>query len=411
MDIFIARQPILNKKQQVFAYELLYRADRKNIFCCASFDEATLAVIRNFLIVLGSENLTGGKKAFINFTKNLLLSEVPGYLAKETSVIEILEDIQADEKILTACRELKNNGYQLALDDFVWQGNEQNPLADVVQFIKVDFQKTSPGDRRTIVEFFRSKDVQLLAEKIETREEFQEALEAGFAYFQGFFFSRPEIIAGRDIPGYKLNYLEILQEISRERLDFLHLQRIIERDPPLCLKMLTYLNSAFFGRRTEITSIGHALNLLGEREIRKWASLAILAQLGQDQPTELMRLSLVRARFCETLAPRVGLTERQSELFLMGLFSLIDVFLGRPLPEVLEHVRLAKEIREALLGRKNTHGLVLDLVARYEKGAWEEVFPLMSRLGLQETEVQAGYASGIDFVATLSPASSDEELL
>jgi c-di-GMP-related signal transduction protein len=407
MEIFIARQPILNKRQKVFGYELLYRADRTNFFCCTGFDEATLAVIRNFLIVLGSVNLTGGKKAFINFTKNLLLSEVPGYLSKKTSVIEILEDIQADDKILTACRELKNNGYQLALDDFVWQGNAQNPLADVVQFIKVDFQKTSPGDRRTIVEFFRSKDVQLLAEKIETREEFQEAREMGFAYFQGFFFSRPEIIAGKDIPGYKLNYLEILQEISRERLDFLHLQRIIERDPPLCLKMLTYLNSAYFALRTEITSIGHALNLLGEREIRKWASLAILAQLGQDQPTELMRLSMVRARFCESLAPGVGLSERQSELFLMGLFSLIDVFLGRPLPEVLEHIRLATEIKEALLGRKNAHGLVLDLVARYEKGAWEEVFPIMARLGLQETEVQAGYASGIDFVATLPLASSD----
>jgi c-di-GMP-related signal transduction protein len=406
MDIFIARQPILNKKQKVYGYELLYRASKKNFFCCIDFDEATLAVIRNFMIVLGSRNLTGGKKAFINFTKNILLSEIPGYLAKENSVIEILEDIQADEHILAACRELKKNGYQLALDDFVWQGNEHNPLAEVVQFIKVDFKKTVPEDRRAIVEFFRSKDVHLLAEKIETRKEFQEALEMGFAYFQGFFFSRPEIIAGKDIPGYKLNYLAILQEICRENLDFVNLQKIIERDPPLCLKMLTYLNSAFFGRRTEITSIGHALNLLGEKEIRKWASLAVLAHLGKDQPTELMRLSMVRARFCETLAPRVGLAHRQSELFLMGLFSLMDVFIGRPLAEVLENLTLAREIKKALQGRPNTHGLVLDLVAHYEKGAWEEVFPLMNRLGLHEPEVQEGYANGIEFVATLPLASS-----
>lgn len=407
MDIFIARQPILNKKQKVYGYELLYRASKNNFFCCQNFDDATLAVIRNVMIVLGSQHLTGGKKAFINFTKNLLLSEIPGYLAKENSVIEILEDIQVDEKILTACRELRKNGYQLALDDFVWQGNEHNPLTEVVHFIKVDFKKTVPADRRTIVKFFQARDVHLLAEKIETRKEFQEALDMGFAYFQGFFFSRPEIIAGKDIPGYKLNYLGILQEISRERLDFLNLQKIIERDPPLCHKMLTYLNSAFFGRRTEITSIGHALNLLGEKEIRKWASLAILAHLGQDQPTELMRLSMVRARFCETLAPEVGLSERQSELFLMGLFSLLDVFLGRPLAEVLENLALAKEIKQALMGHKNTHGLVLDLVAHYEKGAWEEVFPLMSHLGLQENQVQAGYTRGIEFVETMPLATAE----
>jgi EAL and modified HD-GYP domain-containing signal transduction protein len=407
MDIFIARQPILNKKQKVYGYELLYRAGKKNIFCCTDFDEATLAVIRNVMTVLGSQNLTRGKKAFINFTKNLLLSETPGYLPKETSVIEILEDIQVDEQILSACRELRENGHQLALDDFVWQGNEQNPLSEVVHFIKVDFKKTSPQDRRAIVEFFRARDAHLLAEKIETRKEFQEALDMGFDYFQGFFFSRPEIIAGKDIPGYKLNYLEILQEICQESLDLLHLQKIIERDPPLCHKMLTYLNSAFFGRDTEITSIGHALNLLGEKEIRKWASLAILAQLGQDQPTELMRLSMVRARFCETLAPEVRLGERQSELFLMGLFSLMDVFLGRPLADVLENIALATEIKQALMGQKNTLGLVLDLVAHYEKGAWEEVFPLMSRLGLHENQVQAGYASGIEFGEALPLATAE----
>jgi c-di-GMP-related signal transduction protein len=407
MDIFIARQPILTRKQKIYGYELLYRNGNNNVFCCEDFDQATIAVIRNVLVILGSFNLTGGKKAFINFTKNLLLSEIPGFLSKENSVIEILEDVQVDQDVLTACQELKKNGYQLALDDYVWQGNEQNLLTEFVQFIKVDFRKTLPKDREAIVDFFNTKNVELLAEKIETREEFQEALNMGFSYFQGYFFSKPEIISGKDIPGYKLNYLEILKEISRETLDFVNLQKIIERDPPLCLKMLTYLNSAFFGVRTEITSIGHALNLLGEKEIRKWASLAILAQLGKDQPTELMRLSVLRARFCETLAPKVGLSHRESELFLVGLFSLLDVYLGRPLEEILENIALAQEIKEALRGPKNIHGLVLDLVVHYEKGAWEDVFPLISRLGLNEKEVQEGYASGIEFVETMPLAGSE----
>lgn len=401
MDIFIARQPILTKKQQIYGYELLYRSSQKNIFCCEDLDQATITVIKNVLVILGSFNLTGGKKAFINFTKNLLLSEISGLLSKKNSVIEILEDVQVDQDLLNACRDLKKKGYQLALDDYVLQGNKQDSLTEVVQIIKVDFRKTLPEDREAIVNFFNTRSVELLAEKIETREEFQEALNMGFSYFQGYFFSKPEIISGKDIPGYKLNYLEILKEISRETIDFVNLQKIIERDPPLCLKMLTYLNSAFFGVRTEITSIGHALNLLGEKEIRKWASLVILTNLGKDQPTELMRLSMVRARFCEALAAKVGLSHREAELFLVGLFSLLDVYFGRPLGEILENIALATDIKEALLGLKNLHGLVLDLVVHYEKGAWDEVQPLIDRLGLDEKEVQEGYASGIEFVEAM----------
>jgi EAL and modified HD-GYP domain-containing signal transduction protein len=229
----------------------------------------------------------------------------------------------------------------------------------------------------------------------------------GFAYFQGYFFSKPEIISGKDVPGYKLSYLEILKEIYRKTLDFVHFEKILDRDPPLCLKMLTYLNSAFFGLRHEVTSIGHALSLLGEKEIRKWATLAILAQLGKDQPTELMRLSILRAKFCESLAPKVNLAQRESELFLMGLLSLMDVFLGRPLEELLENIALSKDIKEALGGRENAHRLVLDLVVNYEKGAWENVSPLVAQLHLDENELPDRYASAIEFMESIPLAYSE----
>ena len=401
MNIFVARQPILKKDQSIYGYELLFRSGLENWFSAVNLDEASLAVIRNALLVFGSQKLTGGKKAFINFTKNLLLSEVPSYLPNETSVIEILETVEVDQEVLAACQELKKKGYRLALDDYVWQENEQNPLTEIVHVIKVDFLRTRPTDRQVMVDFFNQKGIELLAEKIETRQDFQEALEMGFSYFQGYFFSKPEIISGKDVPGYKLSYLEILKEIYRKTLDFVHFEKILDRDPPLCLKMLTYLNSAFFGLRHEVTSIGHALSLLGEKEIRKWATLAILAQLGKDQPTELMRLSILRAKFCESLAPKVNLAQRESELFLMGLLSLMDVFLGRPLDELLDNIALSKEIKKALQGQENAHRLVLDLVVNYEKGAWENVSPLVTQLHLDENELPDRYASAIEFVESI----------
>ncbi len=407
MNIFVARQPILKKDKSIYGYELLFRNGLENCFNAVNLDEATLAVIRNALLVFGSEKLTGGKKAFINFTKNLLLSEVPSYLPNDNSVIEILETVEVDQEVLAACQELKEKGYRLALDDYVWQEHDQNPLTEVIHFVKVDFLNTLPADRQALVESFRQKDVGLLAEKIETREDFQEALEMGFSYFQGYFFSTPEIISGKDIPGYKLSYLEILKEICRETLDFVQFEKIINLDPPLCLKMLTYLNSAYFGLRHEVNSIGHALNLLGEKEIRKWAALVILANLGKNQPTELMRLSILRARFCESLAPKVNLTMRGSELFLMGLLSLMDVFLGRPLNEILENIPLSKDIKEALLGHQNAHRLVLDLVVNYEKAAWQNVSPLVQQLHLDENDLPDSYASAIEFVESIPLTSAE----
>jgi c-di-GMP-related signal transduction protein len=401
MNIFVARQPILDKKQSIYGYELLFRNGMENCFSAVNLDEATMAVIRNALLVFGSQKLTGGKKAFINFTRNLLLSDVPSYLPQDSSVIEILETVEADEEVLAACQELKKKGYRLALDDYVWKGNKQNPLTEMVHLVKVDFLGTLPPDRQVIADFYAPKGIELLAEKVETRQDFQEALELGYAYFQGYFFSKPEIIAGKDVPGYKLSYLEILKEICREPLDFVHLEAIINRDPPLCLKMLTYLNSVYFGLRHEVSSIGHALTLLGEKEIRKWAALAVLAQLGQDQPRELMRLSILRAKFCESLAPMVNQPMKESELFLMGLLSLMDVFLGRPLAELLDNIALAKNIKEALLGRENAHRQVLELVVNYEKGAWDQVSPLITQLQLDENDLPERYGGAIEFVESI----------
>ncbi|MEW6387567.1 MAG: HDOD domain-containing protein [Thermodesulfobacteriota bacterium] len=397
-DVFVARQPIFDRRQRVYGYELLYRARGEDNFCLIDGDQATLSVIRNVLLVHGPEKLTGGKKAFINFTKNLLLNKTPFYLPKEIAVVEILEGMEVDKELLEACRHLKENNYLLALDDFLWPEQEDHRLTELADLIKVDFRQSKEAERKTIVDHFRPRGLKLIAEKTETREEFQEALDSGFTFFQGFFFSKPVIISSRDIPGFKLTYLRVLKELARPELDFRVLEKIIARDPSLSYKMLKYINSAFFGLRYEITSIIDALRLLGEREIRRWASLAVLTHLGQDQPQELLRFSLLRARFCESLAPKVGLASQKSELFLMGMFSLMDVFIGRPLDEILDDIPLTEKVKAALLGHSNDYRTLFDLVVNYETAAWEQVSNLAEQLSLEMQELPVLYAESINWV-------------
>ena len=307
MNVFVARQPIFDTKQRVYGYEILYRSGMENVYSEADGDKASLFVIGSSLLVIGSQQISNGRKIFVNFTRNLLLEGMATYLPKEIGVIEILENIEPDEKLIETIKFIRSQGYMLALDDFVLKGNEYSPFLKLVDIIKVDFQHADERDRKVIADRFRnSGKVKLLAEKTETREDFENALKLGYDYFQGYFFCKPVILARRDISGRKIHYLRILKELSAENPSFKAIKEIIEHNPSFAYKLLQYVNSAFFGVRREVTSVRHALELLGEDEIRKWASLAVLMELGSDQPQELLRLSLLRGRFCENLAPLAG---------------------------------------------------------------------------------------------------------
>lgn len=400
MNIFVARQPIFMRDQRVYGYELLYRSGDGNHFQEPDGDKASLCVIRNALLVIGLDRVTGGKRAFINFTKSLLLNGAASLLPKRIAIVEILEDIAPDPEVLAACRKMRQQGYTLALDDFVLRKNECNPFTELVDIIKVDFMGTRPGDRKTIAEQYgHNAGIKLLAEKTETREDFQEAMDLGFSLFQGFFFSKPVLISKRDIPGYKITCLQVLKELNREELDFEALQKVIKRDPCLTYMLLKYLNSPFLGLRCQISSIKQALIILGDMEIKKWCSLSVLNQMGKDQPVELLRMALLRASFCESLALKVGLAGKKSELFLMGLFSFMDVILGRPLHEILEDVPIQRELKEALLGKSNAYRKIFDLVVAYERGQWPDVVLLTKDLKLQEEELPRVYAHSLDWLS------------
>jgi c-di-GMP-related signal transduction protein len=394
MNKFVARQPILDSNKEVFAYELLFRSGLDNFFHSDAPDSACSTVMVDSFLVHGMQSLTGGRKAFINATRNILINQYATLLPKELLVMEVLETVEPDEKVVAACKTMKEQGYQIALDDFVY--NKQfDQLLGLADFIKVDFQATSPVARRQLAHQYASRGIKMLAEKVETPDQFQEAMEIGYTYFQGFFFCKPEIVIGRDIPPFKHNYLWLMKEINKAEPDISQIEQILKQETSLCYKMLRYLNSATFAFVGEIRSLRHALSLMGFNEVRKWVSLVVLSCMGEDKPKEVVVNAVTRARFCENLAPSIGLKDRSSELFLMGLLSMLDVILERPLADILNEVRVAQDLKSALLNGVNTLHHVYELALAYERGNWGRTAQLATTLRTSEQTVTQAYVEAI----------------
>ncbi len=390
---FIARQPIFDSREKVYGYELLFRSGIENYFDGSDPNRATYSVIVDSLLLHGLERLTGRRKAFINYPREALLNGYAEVIPKHLAAVEILETVEPDAEVLAACRRLKAMGYCLVLDD-VFSSERPEAFLGLVDIIKVDLLLSTPEQ---IVRRVGSRGIALLGEKVETHEEFQQLKTLGFQYFQGYFFSKPQIISSRDIPAFKLNYLRILQAINHPEINLEEIERIIKGEPSLCFKLLRYLNSAFFGLRSDIHSIRHAIFLLGEREIRLWASLVALTSMGEDKPQELVVTSLVRASWCESLAGKIGMQGREGDLFLLGLFSMMDAILDRPLPEILAQLPVPEEIRTALLHRNNRLAHVLALVEAYEQGDWEKLTGLAASLGIDEASIPGTYLAAVEW--------------
>lgn len=396
MKHYVARQPILDSESKLFAYELLFRSGLKNLFEQTDGDQATGRVIADSFLLFSIEEMTGRTKAFINFTRRLLVQDYALVLPKDWIVVEVLEDVAPDAEVIAACRRLKDQGYLLALDDFVY-APEFEPLLDLADIVKVDFTVSGPAQRAEMAEKFTARNIALLAEKVETKEEFQEARDLGYSYFQGYFFSRPTIISRQDVPATKLQHLRLLQEINKADLDFEKLEDLIRMEMSLTYKLLRLVNSAAFPHTTETVSVKQALGRLGEVEVRKWMSLLILTGMSVDKPTELLVTSLIRARFCELAAPHVGLESRRSELFLLGLFSLLDAMVDRPLGELLDEIMVAEDIKRALLGEKNKLRYLLGLIVAFERGRWRVLPSLAAKVGLAEDELPEIYQEAVSW--------------
>ncbi len=398
MDVLVARQAIFDRDRRVYGYELLFRSRaEQNEFDGTEGGLATQQVLANSLLVIGLENLVGSKKAFVNFGRGPLLQGWHASLPRESTVIELLETVEPDDEVLEACRRLRAQGYRIALDDFVFRPGSER-LLEIADLVKVEVHSIPWPEQKMLVRSSKTRGLEMLAEKVETYEEFEWAREAGYDYFQGYFFARPVTMHGRRIPTNKLHCLRLLQEAQRPELDFERLEELILEDVSLSYQLLRYVNSPLFGLASNIRSIRQALLYFGETELRKWVVLATLARTGADKPSELIRHSLVRARFCELLArtSKASGANRgfEQSAFLTGLFSLLDALVDRPLGEMLSEIGLASEIAAVLRGDtadSGPLGCVYQLARAYEAADWPLVERLGPGLGAPMTELAQAY--------------------
>ncbi len=397
MDIFIARQPIYDRAKEVFGYELLFRSGLDNFFNHPDVDAAASRVIGDSSVIFGIETLTGGKRAFINLTRDALVKDYPLLLPKDLVVLELLESVEPDDEIVETCKRLKRRGYMLALDDFVYRDNF-TPLLKFIDIVKVDWIATTPDERQKLHKRLAPLGKKFLAEKLETFEEYQEARELGYHFFQGYYFSRPVVLSKRSVSSDRSSIFRILKEIHEPGLDFRNIENSIKQDLTLTYKLLRYINSAFFGLNTEINSIKHALVLMGETEIKKWATLISLATMGEEKPMELMVNASIRGKFCELVAVQTGRGSEANDFFLMGLFSVIDAILDRNLVEVLSDLPLHREIKTALLRvAQNPFRMALEIVLAYETGDWRGLSRWSKKLGIEESLVSQIYLNSVDW--------------
>jgi c-di-GMP-related signal transduction protein len=388
---FVARQPIFDREKCVVAYELLFRSGFDNVFTdFAHQDDASSKTLVDSFLLFDINQLAGGNRVFVNVTRNVLLGNWVEAFPGDLLVVELLENIEPDERVIDVCRRLKEQKYTLALDDFVFRP-EFRPLMDFMDIVKIDFLETKDFHRKDVFYQINRENIAFLAEKVETMEDFQQAKDIGYTYFQGYFFSKPLIMYTRDIPSTKANLLKLLNRIHQPEADFREIESIIKKDVSLAYKLIRFVNSAAFGLSVEVHSIKHVLNLLGLYELRRWISLVVMAQLSEDEPEELMVSSLVRARFCELAAEEIGMKEQSGEFFLMGLFSLIDAIFERPMEVILDELPLCDEIKQALLRDEGLFGDVLKMVKAYERGDWKTIFDITARINLSEEVIPEIY--------------------
>ncbi len=384
---FIARQPVFDSELRVVGYELLFRSGMEDFARITDGTRAACTTLDNS-VLWGIDQLCDSKLALVNCTREVITSGLVQVLPPSRTVVEVLEDIDADGDVIAACRDLKRKGYVIALDD-VTSIDEVKPYLGVAQVVKVDFRLTSKRKQVEIARWLHTKNIEALAEKVETREEYQSALRMGFELFQGFFLQRPETIRGQDIPALQANYIRLIEAVQNPELDFELVEQAIRSEPSMCFRLLRYLNSPLFGFADNVDSIRHGLQLLGERNVRNWLLVAVTSVVGEGKPSELVVWALTRARFCELVAIRTR--QRPDGMFLAGMLSAFPSLLDAKLEDILDGLTVSANIRAALLDAEGVRGNVLQLAAAYEAGDWSNTIVSARSCGLAEEVVSDSY--------------------
>lgn len=392
MDVFVARQPIFGKDKKLFAYELLFRTGQSNAFPKIDGGTATSSLLSSSFFTVGIDHISGGKRVFINFTEELLVQGTPMLFPKNQVVVEILEDVRPTEELLAACQSLYRSGYTLALDDFVFRENLQ-PLIEIAAIIKIDFRLSPMPEIVNILSELKGYSCRFLAEKIETYEEFREAGAMGFSYFQGYFFAKPEILRNKDISSSQLTIMRLICEVNRAEFQIDKLEALINQDVAISYKLINYLNSAYFSRVQPVSSIKQAIAFLGERGIRMFVSLIVASRLIENKPDELLRTSIIRAKFLEHLGFELGFDS--GEMFMLGLFSLLDAMLDHSMDHLVGQLPLTAEVSEALVNKSGKLSPYLRMVEYFEAGHWSALDTQLVELNLSSDKIQAFYLDSV----------------
>lgn len=413
MEVFVAKQPIYNQSLEVFAYELLYRSSLENSFPEIDGDQATADVIINSYLNIGIDQLSDGKPCFINFTENLLQLRLPTYFTPREIVVEILESVEPTEEVIEICKELKHLGYKIALDDVAL--NEENPysyqLFQYADIVKVDYLNTSREARRKIESTAKEFQLKLVAEKIESKEAFEEAKLSGYHYFQGFFLAKPVIVSTYDIPTYFFSHYENMEELAMTETSMDVITDLIEKDLSLSYKLLKLVNSPYNRHKQKVYSVRQAVMLLGLIEIKKWLyvlSVREKAKGKNNYTKDVMHLSLTRAKMCESIENLKNNRTAPSAYFTLGMFSLMDRLTGVPMEKIVQELPLHDDLSDALSGVQNPLKDVLDLVTAVERAQWGTISKKCRDLKIEEKEIFKIYAESLNWSTHLMDEGEKE---
>lgn len=398
MTLLFARQPIFDTQNNVYGYELLYRELGQTEYNCSDGDKATATVMAGALEPMGFNQLAEDKKAFINFTENHLIQKTAALFSPQQLVIEVLESVRPLPEVIESIKALKDAGYILALDDYVFRPGYKS-LVDMADFIKIDFLLTPPRERLDILKKFGNRKIKFVAEKVETREDFTMALNYGYHYFQGFYFAKPVNVFSRDIPASKFNQLLLMKTLGSENLEFEDLYEVVAKDVAFSYQILKIANSAHYYRGNEATTVAQAALRLGLSELIKWAYIMVLRKMNSEQD-ETVRFCAQRARTLELMSEKLGLGHKRMVFFTLGILSMLDVLTGYSMETLLRDLFVDEEVSRLLLGHLDDSSMSLcyRLVLAYEKGNWPLVTDLCARLGITESDIAQAYLDAITWM-------------
>ncbi len=372
--LFLGRQPILDRNQDIVAFELLFRSGDVDHAQISDDFTATATVINHAFNELGIEAALGPYRGFINMSESLLMSDVIEILPKDKIVMEILETVKINHALVERCKLLKSMGFKIALDDFTAYHPSIDPFLQLADVVKIDILMVEPAELETLAAKIKHWPVKLLAEKVDSIEQFERCMAIGFDLFQGYYFAKPQVIKGKRLSHSELTLMKLLGQVMADAQEH-DIEETLKGNPHLSLNLLRLTNSVACGMKQKISSIRMALAVLGRRQLQRWIQILLYSSSSQDHtfPNPILQLAATRGKMMELLSPKMGNKELADNAFITGIMSLMDTLLGTPMNEILTTIPVSDEVKDALIERQGILGRLLNLVESLEKGNMMEL--------------------------------------